>query len=82
MVAAGVVVLERGVEVYLARGEEEEDDDDELKDEDVGEADADGEAVGLRGVCRKLLVKNSMEGWLVGKHCRIMVKSAYCFIFC
>ena len=50
MVAAGVVVLERGVEVYLARGEEEEDDDDELQHEDVGEADADGEAVGLRGV--------------------------------
>ena len=47
MVAARVVVLEVGAEVDLARGEEEEDDDHELQDEDVGEADADREAVSL-----------------------------------
>ena len=49
MVSSRVVVFEVCGEVDLPRGEEEEDDDDELQHEDVGEADADGEAVGLRG---------------------------------
>ena len=47
VVAARVEVLQPCLEVDLARGEEEEDDDDELQHEDVGQAHADGEAVGL-----------------------------------
>ena len=67
MVAARVVVLQRpGVEVDLARGEEEEDDDDELQDEDVSEAHADGEAVGLRVGGGLFEIQGGMAGLYTG----------------